>query len=137
MQGIYTLKNLNKNFISNILKNIENMKTIEELLAVEWSIDYIIPLSHLDRYNWHLVIYENLLKEPENTIVSIFDHINEDIPSSVYKLFERPSSTSKEKEIKISKQLIKWKKQLTKEKIKRILDIIYFLVLIFMEKKLT
>ena len=101
-------------------------KKVEELLAVEWSLDYIIPLYFFDKYNWHLIIYEKLIKNGEDELINIFDKIGENVPKKAYKLIKKPSTTSQEKKIYIQKQLNKWKKHLSKKQIEDILDVVNF-----------
>ena len=85
------------------------MAGYKELLAVEWSIDYWIPLNYMNRNDWNLIIYEDLLVNGHKTLERIYKKIREPVPNEAYKLLKVPTLVSKEKEIVTEKQLLKWK----------------------------
>lgn len=109
-----------------LINKINSMQTVEELLAVEWSLDYVIPLYFFDKYDWHLIIYERLIKNSEDELINIFDKIGENVPKKAYKLIKKPSRTSQEKKIYAQKQLHKWKNHLSKKQIEDILNVVNF-----------
>ena len=109
-----------------LINKINGMKTLEELLAVEWSLDYVIPLYFFNKYNWHLIIYERLIKNSKDELINIFDKIGENVPKKAYKLIKKPSRTSLEKKIYTQRQLHKWKNHLSKKQIEGIFDVVNF-----------
>ena len=123
LEEVSMIDNLKKN--QELINKINDMQTMEELLAVEWSLDYIIPLSYFDRYSWNLIVYENLIENPEQVLDDIFKRLDRDMPEEVLKIMKTPSSTSKEKEIDAKKQLQKWKYHLSPKKIGQIIDTIH------------
>ena len=56
----------------------------------------------------------------------MFNKIGQNTPKETLKTMERPSSTSKEKKILAKKQLQKWKKHLSQNKIKKIINVANF-----------
>ena len=106
--------------VEKVIKIVKNSSSIIELLAIEWSIDYLIPLHYLHRFNWYLLIYENLLIDRENEVKRIFKYIGEDPPNNIWKFISKPSKTTSEKIIKPENQMIKWKKTLNERQIKEI-----------------
>lgn len=121
LKEILSIKKFRENL--ELVEKIKKLDTIEELLAVEWSLDYWIPLTHRDMYEWNLVIYEDLLKNRKNAVQNIFNKIDEPAWTDAYKSSNVPASTSSEKRIVIEKQLIKWKENLTEDQIGRILTV--------------
>jgi len=124
MDEIKDIKTLNEQ-LANVVSSI---KTKEELLAVVWCLDNLIPLSYPKPYPWTLVIYEQLIKHSDVEIKRIFDAVGEDIPKSAYSHLNAPSFSTRLDEKKIvkdeDKQLSKWEKHLSKEQIQRIYRVV-------------
>jgi len=60
-----------------------------------WCIDNLVPLRQFARGEIHLAFYENLLKNPEDELQSLFGFLGEDIDEQVYNGLGRPSSLSR------------------------------------------
>jgi len=109
-------------------KKLENLGGAIEVLAAIWAIDTYIPLAYYKRNNpekWHIVVYEKLVTSFEEEIKAIFSHIGEPIPREVKRMFSKPSRMSYDKQfIGTSKQLLKWKKHLSQDQIKKILEVV-------------
>ena len=109
---------------SKLIRKIKKLDTIVELLAVEWSLDYYIPLSNWKNYIYNLVVYERLLTSGSKLLQDIYNKTGYPLNFNGYKLLKVPSIMSKEKEINFQKQLLKWKNNLSQEKIERILEVL-------------
>jgi len=107
------------------LKNkIQNLSSMKQLLAVEWSLDYYIPFSYCKNYDFHLILYEHLLKEREETLKDIFQRVNYPIPENIVNVTSKPSLTSDETNIDINRQLNKWKENITKQEADKIMKVV-------------
>jgi hypothetical protein len=60
-----------------------------------WCIDNLVPLRQFARGEIHLAFYENLLKNPEDELQSLFGFLGEDIDEQVYDGLGRPSPLSR------------------------------------------
>ncbi len=113
-----------------ILNRLKNIKTQEEILAAIWCLDNYVPLTYKKPYPWIFVVYEKIITEGESEIRQLFTKIGEEnIPKSAIQKLNIPSMLAPRDELKVvknsSKQLSKWKKNLTKKQIDRILSIVY------------
>ena len=111
-----------------IIKKLEKINTTEEILAATWCIDNFIPLNSKKPYHWDLIFYEKLVREGDEIIKEIFTDIKDKkIIESMISNLEKPSRLASEKletYIKTDKQLSKWKKHISEEKVKKILDVV-------------
>jgi len=117
-----------------LIKKLQTIKTLEEVLAAIWSLDNYIPLSYLSEHPdaWYTVVYEKLITDFDDEIKRIFDYINEEAPEKVYEMFKRPSKTTHDKSyLGTTKQLLKWKKKLSERQIKNILKVVQWFGLDF------
>jgi len=119
------LDGLNK----KLLKKLEKIKAIEEILAASWCLDNFIPSTFSKPNNWITLSYEKLLTDANNQFSSIFKTFDkQDIVDSAVKNLNKPSIVTLESELnKVGNpdiQLSKWKKSLSKEQIKNILNIV-------------
>ena len=121
LKGVQDISNINN---KKLLKEIKKLHTLEELLAVEWSLDYLIPLIYRNNYKWYFIIYEKLLMNKTNYISSILNKINEPIQRDISKAIDTPTHTSIENKIIIKKQITKWKTKLTQSQIDKILSVV-------------
>jgi len=115
-----------------IIQKIKNLNTMEELLAVEWSLDYLVPLSQFDKYSWYLLPYERLLVQFNEELKLLFGYINQYPPKEAWKKLKVPSKTATiSAPINKRDQLIKWKKKLSERQIKNILKVVHWFGLDF------
>lgn len=103
---------------------IHNISTLEEVLALAWCLDYYVPFSDPKQSTWTTVFYEDLLQDGEKEIKKILENIGvKKLPATLKRRIRRPSMVSLNK-IQKEKQLSKWKKELSKKQIDRILKIV-------------
>lgn len=115
-----------------IIEKISSFNTMLELLAVEYSLDYLIPMKHMASLrNTYVFTYEEIIKNPEAMIFEIFRKIEEYPPEESLKIVRKPSITSKERKINTERQLKKWKYELSIEQVKRILKVVHWFGLDF------
>lgn len=108
-----------------ILKNINS--TVEHL-AARWCLDNIVPLNHPGNNKlWITVFYENLITNPQEEILRIFNRLNMELPRNIWDKVNIPSAvvqqSSQLQQNKIE-QLSKWKNGLSGKDINSILDIL-------------
>ena len=107
---------------SDVLAAAERADTIEQLLAIEWALDYHIPLSDAASPDWHLVAYESFVTNGEETVSRIFAALGEHVPPRARDRLRKPSTTSRQNEIDARAQLLKWQQQLSAQQTRAILD---------------
>ncbi len=111
-----------------LLRIIKRPEDPVEPWALMWALDYYIPLSMPRPHPWYTVVYEKLLLDGESELGNIFRWIGETPSDAAYARLARPSSAANKSvrkvgEINPSDQLIKWKRSLSLDQIKRILRI--------------
>lgn len=142
IRGYFTPKNigLNKEIVigdsltipiikndKELIRKLKSMKTQEEILAAIWSLDTLIPLSVPRPIPWSIIIYERMISSWEKEIKNIFKNLHEPIPKNVYEKFIVPSSTTHDASyIGTTKQLVKWKSNLSDRQIDNILKVIHW-----------
>ena len=114
---------------SSLIKKLKRIKTIEEVLATAWCLDNYVPLYYLDSQKWNMIVYEKLVTDGEPELRKLFGEIGEeDSTDLAINQLKKPSMLTIEKDPKTvlstDIQLSKWKKSLSKDKIKRILSIV-------------
>jgi len=120
----------------DILTEIENIQTEEEILALIWALDHYIPLSS-PSHKWIIVSYENLVSNGKDATRKIFDYLGEVNYSnkSISKL-KKYSITSNQAN-KVEKNnyvLYKWKKNLSKIQVNRITKVLSWFDISFDDK---
>lgn len=132
LEGVLKIREIRENIY--LVKKLKNLNTAIELSAASWAIDTYIALSHL-RYhpdNGHIIVYEALVTNFEEEVKRMFDHIDTNIPEEVFSLYHRPSRTTTDNSyLGTSRQLLKWKKKLSKPQIKAILQVAHWFGLDF------
>jgi hypothetical protein len=114
---------------SSIINKLKRIKTTEELLAAAWCLDNYVPLYFLDSHKWNMIVYEKLVTDGEPELRKLFGEIGEEDSSDfAVTQLKKPSMLTIEKDpntvLRSDIQLSKWKKSLSKEQIKRILNIV-------------
>ncbi|MCK5260767.1 MAG: hypothetical protein KAJ44_01130 [Thermoplasmatales archaeon] len=102
---------------------MKNIRDVEELLAFIWGIDTYIPLIYAKDYDFYVLTYEKLMIEQEKELKKIFHKINEEIPEKAYPLLREQSMLALDFIKEKRKQLSKWKKNLSRNQINKILKI--------------
>ncbi|KPU64085.1 hypothetical protein EP1X_01285 [Thermococcus sp. EP1] len=117
-----------------LMKKLNTIDKQEEVLAAIWSMDNYVPLAYLSENPnaYYVVVYEKLLNNFEDEANKLFNYIHEKVPKKAYKKFTKPSKTTHDSSyIGTQKQLLKWKKKLTKHQVKNILKVTHWFGLDF------
>lgn len=90
-------------------KVFDSCNTIEEHLAIKWSLN--LQIIHHKNHNkkWLTIFYEDLVRNPKKELIKIKNHIGLpiDIEKSIYSMKKTSSSGSSGKKNKLSHQQIK------------------------------
>ena len=98
---------------------------LDEILAVQWCMEYFVVLNEPEPCPWLLVAYEDLVKNPESRFSAIFAHFNQNISPEGYHLIHKDSSTTVKDEFwAVNNRLSAWKKHLKSEQVARILRVL-------------
>jgi len=116
----------------DLLKKIQNISSVEEILAVLWCLDNLIPLYYLKNNKpskWIFTTYEQLSTDGLKEIHRICDIIQEKKGlKNMLKHLEVPSITTfMKKSSNVTKnnlQISKWKRDLSEKQIEKILNIV-------------
>ena len=112
----------------DLLNKLKKIKTKEEILALAWCLDNYVHLSFPKPYPWTTIFYEKLILDGRKELTRIFKEIDEKVPRSAIRLLREPSMLTMKNDLKvvdnIEEQLGKWKKNLSKKQIERILSIV-------------
>jgi len=116
-------------FKKNFPKIVENLKGVneqEEILAVNWAIETLIPLLNPKPYPFILTSYEKLVLEKAKELKRILLLLDINTVKDLQLLLNRPSKTTRENSnVFIGDNLLcTWKKYLSKKQIKNILNVI-------------
>ncbi|MCE4599845.1 MAG: sulfotransferase [Desulfurococcales archaeon] len=107
------------------LRVLDRIDNLVELLAVNWALDYLVPLTYAGEGRFNIVYYEDLVLDPEGELRKLFKLVGEEPIVSLDKLYRRLSATIMEKNIDPGRQLSKWRTRLPGDYIKRIFDIVH------------
>jgi len=123
-----------KEIDDDILNKIKKIETKEEILAVAWCLDNYVPLNSPKPHKWITLTYEKAFTSPDE-IYHVFNETNEPISEKTINKINVPSMLTKKEDTalikKPEKQLSKWKQQLSKKQIERILKIVSYFNLSF------
>jgi len=100
--------------------------TREEALAEAWSQDYNVLLSSPRPHPWMLVPYEKLVMEGRAELKRVFHALDMEVPRTAVEHLRIPSATSRGRSaIRTgSNPLGAWKKNLTSDQVRRVLDVV-------------
>jgi len=113
-----------KDFLDPYLDIINNAKTVFQKMACIWCIETLVPLKIMKPDNWIVTTYEDLVLNPEITITKILKYCKINFQIDEYSIKSSPSLTVERSSAIIEKEnpLTVWKKALTQNEIKEILD---------------
>jgi hypothetical protein len=102
----------------------DGVKHLDEILAVQWCMEYFVILKEPAPHPWLLVAYEDLVSDSEGCFSSLFGHFKKNMPPAGYAFIHKDSSTTvRDGFSSHDGRLTSWKKYLEKEQIKRILKV--------------
>jgi hypothetical protein len=95
---------------------------------LSWCIEYYVVFKQFQVEEIHLLFYENLWEQPEKEIERLFDFLGEDYDSRVMETIRCPSVMTSEQSVQAivsgKEVLSKWQKELTRDQIKRSVEIL-------------
>jgi hypothetical protein len=117
----------------------EDIESREEVLAFIWAIETKIPLSHAVDHDWHLIFYEDLVRNGRNEVDRMFDALGEPVPDAAYSRLHVPSSTTaQDSNVAAGKDPLRtWRSRLDANQVDRILHVTHRAGLDFYTDALT
>ena len=114
------------NHLTPYMDIIKSSKTDEEKHAVIWCISNLVPLKQFRSDELKIVYYETLVTQPEKELSSILKSIGQANIEPDLNTIDRPSQTTIETSPVITgkDKISNWKKQLSPDQIKNILNIV-------------
>ncbi len=101
----------------------KNIKTVEEVFAARWCIDYFLPLSLRETHPFELVSYEQLVVDGPAVLEPVFQRLGFDMPTKIEAAFNKPSAKVSEDFLADkSKKLSKWRDTLSKDQVSNVLN---------------
>jgi hypothetical protein len=115
-----------QDFIAPHIDFIKRAKTDEEKHAMIWSVSNLVPLRQFATGDLKIVRYENLCRQPETELSSIFEFlgVKYDIPSTAR--LNQPSQTARQTSAVVTgaDRVTSWKKKLSTQQIDSILRVV-------------
>ncbi len=120
-------KELVEDYLKEFEKDIKKAETKYEKLLYMWCIEYYVPLQQKrnNLLEMKQILYEDLCRNFEQTIRSVYEYIEEKHSPSLYEMKDKPSYTTRPFAAILQKTnlLHSWKDSLTKKQIKQARDI--------------
>lgn len=113
-------------FLKPYLDIINNAETIHQKIACIWCIENLVALNTMKDTDWIMVAYEDLILNPAAEINKILKYCNLDMKIDEDTIKKTSSLTVQKESAIIEKEdpLEVWKKKLSQNEIKQILDIV-------------
>ncbi len=126
LEEFLSQEELVEDFLNPFKKEIEKAKSVFEKHIFLWCIENYVPLKQFNKGEIHLAFYENFCENPRYEIERLFSFLNKRFDEEVLMNLKNPSSLSrKESAIITGDSLINsWKKHITKEQIRRAIEIL-------------
>ena len=125
LEQILYQQNLINDYLSEYLDGIKSIKSNFEQHILIWCIENCIPLKQFKKDEIFIVFYEELCLNPKNEIDLLFKYINKKYDIDIFKKMKKPSTMSQDNTVIDGENLInKWKKNISKEQIKKALEIL-------------
>lgn len=111
-----------------IKDEVKDMDEKEELLAVTWCLDNLIPLKYKSDIDV-VTTYEDLLLDGESEVEKILEKLDiqegfEKAKTKLTKPSEKTSRKEMDEVMERKKQLSRWKESLSEEQIEDIIDVL-------------
>jgi len=105
---------------------LDQLTDLVEFRAALWCIDYFVPLSLPRPYPFHLVTYEGLVRNGARELSVLFDRWGLEVPPKAEERLGRPSQTTQKGASVYSGDdpLAKWRKDLSREEVAKILRVV-------------
>lgn len=105
---------------------LNNLETLEEMLAAAWCVENYVPLSQPKPYPWLVVTYEKLVRDGQSELQRIFQTLQLDMPPQAGEQLGIPSATTiKHTTDYLNKDpLSRWKDYLSPQQINDILRVV-------------
>ncbi|MBE2199755.1 MAG: sulfotransferase [Anaerolinea sp.] len=119
--------NLMEDFLSDKMDIITQASSDAAKHALIWCISNIVPLQQFAPGDLQIVLYEQLVAQPDTIIPSIFQKIGiTDYQDSVYQAAQKPSATSKKHSAVVTgnDQLAQWQNKLSATQIDDVLTVV-------------
>jgi len=125
----------NLNLDSNTYDKIKYLKTEEEILALIWALDHIIPFEFENPALWHTLCYEDLVLDGEATIKNFLKMHDLNIKSSHYSKLKKLSIRNQDKTTSVRLYSEKWKNYFTQSQVKNIKKVLNLFEIDFDENR--
>ena len=108
-------------------KTFESIHGTEDVLAFNWAVQNIIPVSHPRPRPWITTTYEGLLENGMEETARIFRDLGEPVPGRAESMLNRSSATTEGggNPHRNENQLTKWRDRLSSTQIDRILRVVH------------
>jgi len=103
---------------------IRGLETVEEMWAAMWALNYLPPLRHQHQQQYKIVYYEHLAHSPDN-LANLIKTLGAQPPENIEELAARPSGSTITTPGSRQKLLHGWKDRLPRDKIHRIMEVVY------------
>lgn len=127
--GITSQKNITipekifKNY-PHIERTFLRAKEGEELLAFEWAIQNLIPLSYPKPHPWFFTTYEWIVDRGVREVEKMYKYFGSSLPSNIKDRVSQPSQTAS-RQFSEKSRLSRWKKELSNKQVSNILSVVH------------
>lgn len=98
--------------------------------VILWSINYLVPLTHLAPRQRHVIFYENLVTRPEQTTRALFEYLSRpfdwNLIQSTVTEFSRTNFRAREWSDGLNTLIRGWRNEITNHEIERASEIMRF-----------
>lgn len=108
-------------------ETFEAISRKEEILAFNWAVQNVVPLSQSQPVPWIMTTYERLVDRGMEEVTRIFQGLGEPVPKRAESMLYLPSATANNTDdyLRKRRQLRKWRRRLSTTQIDRILRVVH------------
>ncbi len=108
-------------------RTFEGIRGTEEILAFNWAVQNILPLTQPQPAPWLTTTYEGLLENGMEEAARIFQSLGEPVPDRAKPMLNRSSATTDDADDphRNREQLTKWRDRLSETQIDQILRVVH------------
>jgi hypothetical protein len=105
---------------------LKRNRRAEELHALVWCLQHLVPLTQVAPGEIHLLFYEDLCQHPEIEVPKLFAALNRSFDDSIYRFLERPSRMTSSKRLRSTplERAVGWKDKLSADQQRRIQNVV-------------